>query len=158
MVSPCRLTDHPRTSSFWSDSYFAPAYGAGVSALVLVLQGVYARWISSSLTPKDTPVFQTPSTDSIESEGPIVQHQSALRRIASYAGSPTIFAAKLTRLLCCLVLCGLSLATSLQARQKGAFRRVLWNEFIPCEVYVSATLVYEYTLVLKLPSRGMLLP
>ncbi|KAI0709575.1 P-loop containing nucleoside triphosphate hydrolase protein [Cerioporus squamosus] len=110
-----------------------PLYGVGVSAVLLALHAVHARWTRS--TPKYAPVLRVQNEDCAAES---VTQRNALRYLSRRrADGSAAFLAKSARLVCCVLLFCLSLATLLQ-RHDDSLRAdglPLWPELVECEVY-----------------------
>ncbi len=119
---------------FKEDTRIIPLYGAGVSVVLLALHAVQARWTRSS--PKYASVLR-PEGEGCAAE--TVVQRNTLHCLLQRAGGRAIFLAKSARLVCCVLLLGLSLATLL-GRHDHNTNASWWPEFVECEVYVSLTL------------------
>ncbi|KAI0767285.1 P-loop containing nucleoside triphosphate hydrolase protein [Fomes fomentarius] len=118
------------TRIIWEDPRIFPLYGTGVSALLLVLQALRARWTHAKYTSMLL-------TESYASDDRSHSQRTATKHVIGRVGSPTMFLWKVARLLCCIALFGLSLVSLFQHSDDTAGSRTMswWLHVAQCDVY-----------------------
>ncbi|RPD53734.1 P-loop containing nucleoside triphosphate hydrolase protein [Lentinus tigrinus ALCF2SS1-7] len=135
---------------FWEDTRLFPLYGVGTSAALLALSFIRERWTHPS--PKYAPVLHVEDEDCAADS---VAQQPGLRCLVQRAGGPAVLRVKLTRLVCCVLLLGLSLTTLLRRhidtwRTDGA---PWWPELVECEVYSYASVLALAWILSRRPGK-----
>ncbi|KAM5536848.1 hypothetical protein V8D89_009566 [Ganoderma adspersum] len=123
-------------SYLWEDTRLLPLYGAGLSALCLVVYAIYAN------LPRHASKTSPPGLDP---EVPRTR-QNVLRRLIERAGGSVMVVPKITRVVCSLVLVGLSLVTLFQ------HQTVPYSGDSPGWIQYVELVVYVYSTVLALAS------
>ncbi|KAI0351013.1 multidrug resistance-associated ABC transporter [Trametes cingulata] len=150
MAQTVLMYARPDAPAKFADSQLVLPIGIGVSVIVLLFQLSRSSPDKSPVTPPEPYTTTAPQQQNRHVE-------VGFKRFVSQSGGRVVFAYKLIRLLCCVALLGLSIATaSLGAR--GLDREhaaTLWTRFVQCEVYVYATALSLASLIV--PSRTSLL-
>ncbi|TFK92734.1 P-loop containing nucleoside triphosphate hydrolase protein [Polyporus arcularius HHB13444] len=116
---------------FVEDTRLIPLYSAGVSGVLLALHAVHARWTRTSLKY----ALLRAEDDDCAAE-PVAQ-QNTLHPLIQRTGGRAVFLAKCVRLVCCVLLFGISLATLSQRYDDnwGTDGAPRWPQFVELEVY-----------------------
>ncbi|KAJ6604251.1 hypothetical protein DFH09DRAFT_1300496 [Mycena vulgaris] len=105
LVSSLTTTKH----TVWADSLILPGIVAAASAVLLL---VHLFWVSAWGRKLRSFVFRTPEPEVIDPSPPLpVGLLAEVKEHVAHHGGPVIFAFKLVRLVACLVLLGLSIAS-----------------------------------------------
>lgn len=126
------------TRSIFSDTLIFPAYAAGLSLSVLLVQLIlrstpvkklHARFSGPHATLTDEDEVEN-SAQNTSGPSPVVD------RHVGQLGEPIIFGFRLARLLCCLALLGMYAFTAVRGALDGLSPSV-WLQVAACGVYVS---------------------